>query len=89
MKPFEEMTFQELKEAGLIHTTRLRNYQIIADYNRLRGQGYNREEALNLLSDQYNLSWDGVVYVVYQCSKFYGIKIYRDLKIYEKRKIPA
>lgn len=86
MKPFEEMTFQELNEVGLIHTTRLRNYNIIAEYNNLREQGYSRDEAINLLTDQYNLSWDSIYHVVYDCSKFYGVQIYRDNRLYQKRK---
>ena len=71
------MTFQELKEAGLIHTTRLRNLLIIGEYNDLRRKGYDREGAQWILSEKYFLSYQTIRHAVTNAKRDFGIEVVR------------
>ena len=67
MKPLESMTFQELKEIGVIHHYKERNYRIRKMYKEGRKAGVNYTEMIKRCSESFFLGIDRIATLV--CSR--------------------
>ena len=67
MKPLESMTFQELKEIGVIHHYKERNYRIRKMYKEGRKAGVNYTEMIKRCSESFFLGLDRIATLV--CSR--------------------
>lgn len=67
MKPLESMTFQELKEIGVIHYYKERNYRIRKMYKEGRESGVKYTEMIKRCSESFFLGTDRIATLV--CSR--------------------
>lgn len=88
MKPYNEMTFEELDALGIISYTAIKYNNMIRDYNELRAKGVSYKEALWDISEKYFYSWHSVHYALFKWSEDKKIDVYRQIgrKVYRKSK---